>query len=211
MDVTLHWITLRQIGDDEFSQSFLTSFDYQIICNNVQNMTANLIGDQTRSIDYRYPDYAVINCDNKPHLELTVELLFMGQLIDSDERWEFYKAENFERPSNAELKYLKGIIIPSSSSPIKNKVPKDENLIKQFLKRGGNNMNNQSEIGLESSLGSDSGTNFDFASLNKQAMNIIGDDLIPQNETWIEKLADFIRDVYHNHKHIKLVGCQFGS
>ena len=72
-------------------------------------------------------------------------------------------------------------------------------------------MNNQSEIGLESSLGSDSGTNFDFASLNKQAMNIIGDDLIPQNETWIEKLADFIRDVYHNHKHIKLIGCQFGS
>jgi len=39
------------------------------------------------------------------------------------------------------------------------------------------------------------------------ALNIIGDDMIPQNETWVEKLAEFIKDVYTNHKHIKLVGC----
>jgi len=53
-------------------------------------------------------------CDNRSHLELTDELLFMGQLVDSDEKWEFYKAENFERPSKEELRCLKAIIIPSS-------------------------------------------------------------------------------------------------
>ena len=42
-------------------------------------------------------------------------------------------------------------------------------------------------------------------------MNIIGDDFIPQNDTWVEKLADFIKDVHMNHKHIKLIGSQFGS
>jgi hypothetical protein len=68
---------------------------------------------------------------------MTAELLFMGQMIDSDERWEFYKAEQFERPSKEELKTLKGIIIPSSNVTIKNKVPKDENLLKQYLKREG--------------------------------------------------------------------------
>ena len=77
----------------------------------------------------------------------------MGHLIDSDERWEFYSAENFERPSTEELRYIKGIIIPSSNQFIKNKVPKDENIIEQFLKRGMGNPNG-SEIALESSVGS---------------------------------------------------------
>ena len=31
--------------------------------------------------------------------------------------------------------------------------------------------------------------------------------MIPQNDSWIEKLADFIKEVYNNHKHIKLLGC----
>ena len=42
-------------------------------------------------------------------------------------------------------------------------------------------------------------------------MNIIGDDMIPQNEAWIEQLADFVKDVHNNYKHIKLIGTQFGS
>jgi GMP synthase-like glutamine amidotransferase len=42
-------------------------------------------------------------------------------------------------------------------------------------------------------------------------MNIIGDDMLAQNEQWIEKLAEFIRDVHNNHKHVKLIGIQFGS
>lgn len=66
-----------------------------------------------------------------------------------------------------------------------------------------------SEMGLESSIGSnDIG---DIESLEKRANEIIGEDFIPQNETWVEQLADFIKDVHMNHKHIKLVGCQFGS
>jgi len=77
----------------------------------------------------------------------------MGQLVDSDERWEFYKAQDFERPSKEELKYLKGIIIPSSDQQIKNKELKDKNLIKDILKReraeiGGQ----QSEFGIDSSV-----------------------------------------------------------
>jgi len=82
-------------------------------------------------------------------------------------------------------------------------VPKDENIIKQFLKTGAGNAMG-SELGLESSAGS---AENDVSALGKQAMNIIGDDLIPQNDTWIEKLAEFILDVHQNHKHIKLLGC----
>ena len=37
-------------------------------------------------------------------------------------------------------------------------------------------------------------------------MNIIGDDMLPKNEEWIEKLAEFIKDVHNNYKHIKLIG-----
>jgi hypothetical protein len=71
--------------------------------NAAHKLNGNLIGDQNRPCGYRYPDYAIIVCDNRSHLEMTDELLFMGQLIDSDERWEFYQAENFERPSKEEL------------------------------------------------------------------------------------------------------------
>ena len=42
-------------------------------------------------------------------------------------------------------------------------------------------------------------------------MNIIGDDMLPKNVEWIEKLAEFIKDVHNNYKHIKLIGIQFGS
>ena len=91
---------------------------------------------------------------------------------------------------------------------IKNKIPKDENIIKQFLKRGVNA--GGSELGMESSFNGSNDLN-DMNQLSKQAMNIIGDDLIPQNETWIEKLADFVKEVHENYKHIKLFGSQFGS
>jgi hypothetical protein len=58
---------------------------------------------------------------------------------------------------------------------------------------------------MKSSMGSVN--NADFAALEKQAKYIIGDEMIPQNEIWIEKLADLIRDIYHNYQHIKLLGC----
>ena len=63
---------------------------------------------------YRYPDYAVMVYDKEPCFDLSDELLFMGQLLDSDEHWQFYKAEKYERPSNDELKHLKAIIFPGS-------------------------------------------------------------------------------------------------
>lgn len=72
--------------------------------------------------------------------------------------------------------YLKGIIIPNSNCTIKNKVPRDENVIKLFLKRGINT--GGSEFGGESSLNGSNDMN-DMNQLSKQAMNIIGDDLIP--------------------------------
>jgi hypothetical protein len=164
-----------------------------------------LIGDQSNPVSYKYPDYAVLVTDDKDYMEMATELLFLGHFIDSDERWEFFKSANFGMPSKDDLKYLKGIIIPSSNCQIKNKVAKDEDIIKQFLKRGIGNAN-ESEAGIESSVGGSSDIN-DLNQLSKQAMNIIGDDMIPQNEAWIEKLADFIKNVYNNHKHIKIFGC----
>lgn len=137
---------------------------------------------------------------------LATKLLFMGQMIDSDENWEFYSAYDFEKPSREEIKYLKGIIIPSSNMTIKNKVPKDETILKQFIKKG---KDGASEAGLESSRGSSGDQDVDY--LTRHAMNIIGDEMIPQNETWVEKLADFVKHIYQNHKHIKILGCEFGA
>lgn len=92
LDLTFHWIMLRQVADPDFSQNFITSFDYQIIANSASKLSAILIGDQNNQITYKYPDYAVFVCDDSPHMELSTELMFMGNMIDSDERWEFYKA-----------------------------------------------------------------------------------------------------------------------
>ena len=94
-DLTLHWVMLKHIQDPDFSQNFITSFDFQIICNAAPKLNGILIGDQTQPINYRNPDFAVMICDSKSHLELTDELMFMGQLIDSEENWEFYHAEQF--------------------------------------------------------------------------------------------------------------------
>ena len=90
----------------------------------------------------------------------------MGQFIDSDERWEFYSAEDFQRPSKHELKYMKGIIIGSSISftsqkpkghVIKNKEPKDANILKQIAKKetsgGMFDIDDKSSIGNTTSLG----------------------------------------------------------
>ena len=74
----------------------------------------------------------------------------MGQLVDSDERWEFYSAINIEKPSKEELKYLKGIIISSSNQTVKNAKlkEKDEAIYKRFIKKTGPPSNNtQSEMG----------------------------------------------------------------
>jgi GMP synthase-like glutamine amidotransferase len=47
-------------------------------------------------------------------VKLSYEVLFMGHLVDSNERWTFYKAYDFEFPSAEELRRLKGIVLPGS-------------------------------------------------------------------------------------------------
>jgi GMP synthase-like glutamine amidotransferase len=42
------------------------------------------------------------------------ETIFLGHLYDSNEKWAFYKAYDFEFPSTEELKHLKGIVFPGS-------------------------------------------------------------------------------------------------
>lgn len=74
--------------------------------------------------------------------------------MDTDDDWRFYKAKNFERPSAQELKDVKGIIISYSCYKIKNKVAKDESLIKQLAKKAPGDEMNKSENGRDSSLGS---------------------------------------------------------
>lgn len=147
-------------------------------------------------------------CDDLPHLRNNIELSLLGQLVDSEERWEFYNALNFERPSNMELTDVKGVIIGYSSHRIKNKVPKDLSFLKAMTKKVEND--DKSEGARESSNGSvNDGTDLDM--LQRQVKHIVGEDMIPQNDEWIEKLALFIKDIYKNHPHIKLFGSQFGS
>ena len=43
--------------------------------------------------------------------------------------------------------------------------------------------------------------------MQKAAIDIIGEGMIPQNDKWIEKLSSLIKYVYEEHKHIKLIGC----
>ena len=136
--------------DEKFREQHISSFDFQVLSKNSKKITATLLGDQDLSIQYKGPDYAIIICDNRPHLKKTAELLFMGQLVGSNERWEFYNAEKFERPSKRELKDLKGIIIPSSDYKIKNKVPKEDSFVKEMLKTR-KEKGDKSDLGHESS------------------------------------------------------------
>lgn len=135
----------------------------------------------------------------------------MGQLIDNDEKWQFYKAENCERPSNTELKYLKGIIISGSELSIKNTKKKedDEKIFKKFLlqKRQGQTINTSGTASERSVSNIGISDTYDIVALAKQAADIVGEEQIPQNEPWIENLAEFIRHVNENFPHIKLVGC----
>ena len=68
LDLTFHWITLKQIADVDFASQFISAFDFQIIAKSAKTLTTNLIGDQAKSLSYRNPDYAVITCDNRAHL-----------------------------------------------------------------------------------------------------------------------------------------------
>jgi GMP synthase-like glutamine amidotransferase len=45
-------------------------------------------------------------------------MLFMGQMVDSNEKWAFYKAYDLEFPSSEELKHMKGIILPGSKHAV---------------------------------------------------------------------------------------------
>ena len=162
LDLSFHWICLKQFSDRDFCENYITAFDQQVIASSAQRLVGNLIGDQNKSVGYKYPDYAVITCNrgsSQDAVQIThqAELLFMGQLIDSQERWEFYEAENFERPCQDELRHLKGIVIPSSNFQIKNKGPRDDNIIKQYVKRQNERTQSnggQSEIDGRSSIGS---------------------------------------------------------
>ena len=128
--IKFHWVIVNDLSSKDFRDRHISAFDYQVISRNSRNMTERLLGDQDKSTEYKGPDYAIMLCDNRQHLSKTAELLFMGPLLSSNETWEFYNAEKFERPSTRELKDIKGIIIPSSYHSIKNKVPKDESFIK---------------------------------------------------------------------------------
>lgn len=77
----------------------------------------NLVGEKNNN-EYQYPEYALILADEREIVQLTYEMLFMGQCLDSGERWAVYKAFDFEFPSAEELKHLKGIIFPGSKNAV---------------------------------------------------------------------------------------------
>jgi GMP synthase-like glutamine amidotransferase len=84
-----------------------------VISHSSEKLIDNLYGDKDKQ-EYAYADYAIILCDEREHVKLSYEVLFMGHLVDSNERWAFYKAYDFEFPSTEELKHLKAIILPGS-------------------------------------------------------------------------------------------------
>lgn len=105
---------------------------------------------------------------------------------------------------------MKGLIIGYSTVHIKNKVKRDITFLKQLTSKKLDVDENKSEGGRESNNSSlDGGT--DVCIHHKHVSHIIGDGPIPQNETWVERLASFVKDVYENQPHVKILGCQFGS
>lgn len=88
---------------------------------------------------------------------------------------------------------------------------RDDSIIKKLTaKKIIENDMSKSDAGHESSNGSLDGTLDQDAAL-MQAMHIIGDEMIPQNEPWVEKLSELVKEIYTSQKHIKLIGTQFGS
>ena len=77
-DMQFRWVSLNEIGNPKFCEEHISSFDYQIICSNVQKLSANLIGDQSKDPDYHGPDYAVMICDDLIHLDNVNETLMMA-------------------------------------------------------------------------------------------------------------------------------------
>jgi len=59
-----------------------------------------------------------MSLDERDCCELLVEMLFMGQLVDSNERWAYYKAFEGQFPTEEELVHLKGIIFPGSKHSV---------------------------------------------------------------------------------------------
>lgn len=118
-----------------------------------------------------------------------------------------------ERPSKEELKYLKGIIISGSIHTVLNKKLKedDKNLFKKFHNEKNNTSQSKSSISQVDQSSQGSRDSHATAAMQRAAIDLIGEGYIPQNDKWIEKLSIFIKQVYDDHKHIKLIGCQFGS
>lgn len=114
-----------------------------------------------------------------------------------------------ERPSKEELKYLKGIIISGSIHTVLNKKLKDDdkNLFKKFHNEKNNTTQSKSSISQIDQSSQGSRDSHATAAMQRAAFDLIGEGYIPQNDKWIEKLSIFIKQVYDEHKHIKLIGC----
>jgi len=56
--------------------------------------------------------------DDREICEFSAEMLFMGQLVDSNERWAYYKPFEGQFPTAEELAHLKGIVFPGSKHSV---------------------------------------------------------------------------------------------
>jgi len=150
-DQNYRWITLKEIADPDFSKANISAFEYQIISFCAEKLIANLIHDRSKE-NYKNPDFALLLTDDRDCRKGINEALFMGQLFNSGDQWAFYKPNEYEFPTDEELKTIKGLIVPGSKYSAY-----DESI------------------------------------------------------SWLEPTRKFIRKVYNEHPHIKILGVCFGS
>jgi hypothetical protein len=89
----------------------------------IDTITENLptLKSRLSSETARRPDVAMVLSDDAPNWPYIYQALFMGQLINSgDEKWQFYRAFEYELPSDDDLKSIKAIIFPGSGHAVYN-------------------------------------------------------------------------------------------
>ena len=94
----------------------MTAFDFQILCLGAQRVIDKVFSNTTEVS--HLPDHAVVICDDREYLKGIVEGLLYGNHMDTGEKWRFYRANELDLPSFAEMKNLYILIIwASTSSP----------------------------------------------------------------------------------------------
>lgn len=87
----------------------------------------------------RKPEVAMVLSDDAPNWPYIYQALFMGQLMNSgDEKWQYYRAFEYQLPSDDDLKTIRAIIFPGSGHAVYNEdkvawIPPLKDFIRRIL------------------------------------------------------------------------------